>query len=92
MCPVQKEASGADSQISLNGIKQVTKYGSNLREMIMMEIGNTIKFFGNLNMIRNRHKEETPMNFLTNAGYKILYEAGQTKINSEMIANVLSLN
>ena len=39
-----------------------------------------------------------PMNFMTNAGSKILYEvgeisgAGQTKFHPDMLENVLSLN
>ena len=49
-------------------------------------------------MITNRQKVEIPMNFLTNAGSKIvdgvveITGAGQTKFHPEMISNVLSLN
>ena len=85
-------------QISLHGSKQVTKYRSYLREMIIMDSGTKINLFGNPNMITNRRKVEIHMNFLTNAGFKKVDEvgeisgAGQTKFHLEMIANVMSLN
>ena len=56
-------------QISLHGSKQVTKYRSYLREMIIMDSGTKINLFGNPNMITNRQKVEIHMNFLTNAGF-----------------------
>ena len=74
------------------------KYGSYLRESIMMDSGTTTNLFGNPNMITNRQKADIPMNLLTNAGSKIVDEvgeipgAGQTKFHPEMITNVLSLN
>ena len=85
-------------QISSHGRKQVTKDGSYLRENIIMDSGTTTNLFVNLNMITNRQKVEIPMNFLTNAGSKILDEVGEipgavkTKFHPEMIAKVLSLN
>ena len=48
------------SQISLNGSKQVTKYGSYLREMIMMDSGTTINLFVNPNMIKNIQNRRCP--------------------------------
>ena len=57
-------------QISLHGSKQVKKYGSDLREIIMMDSGTTINLFGNPKMITSRQKLYIPMNFLTNAGFK----------------------
>ena len=63
-----------------------------------MDSGTIIDLFGNPNMITNKQKAEIPMNFLTNAGSKILDEveeipgSGQIKFHPEMIKNVLSLN
>ena len=59
-------------------IKQVTKYGSDWIEMIMMGSGTTINLFVNTNMIKNRKKSLISMKFLTNAGSKIVDELGQT--------------
>ena len=58
-------------KIILHGRKQVTKYRSDLREMIMMDSGTKIILFGNPNMIKIRQKAEIPMNILTNAGSKL---------------------
>ena len=44
-------------QISLHGKKKVTKYGSDLREVIMMDCVTTINTFGNPNMITNRQNQ-----------------------------------
>ena len=63
-------------QISLHGSKQVKKYRSDLREIIMMDSGNIIYLFGNPNMIKIRQKEDMPMNFPTNTGSKIVDEVG----------------
>ena len=41
-------------QISLEGSKQVTKYGSDLRAVIIMNSGTTTNMFGNLNMTTNK--------------------------------------
>ena len=66
--------------------------------MIMMGSSTTINLFGNPNMIKNRQKAEIPINFLTNAGSKIVDEvgeipgAGHTKFHPEMIVNVLIIN
>ena len=66
--------------------------------MIILYSGTTINLFGNPNMIKNRQKADIPMNFLTNAGSKIIYKieesygARKTKFHPVMIANVLSLN
>ena len=38
-----------------------------------MDSGTTINLFGNPKMINNGKKVEMPMNFLTNAGSKIVY-------------------
>ena len=54
--------------ISLHGRKQVTKYGSYLRDIIMMDSGTTTNMFENPNMIKNRQKADIPMNFRTNEG------------------------
>ena len=54
----------------------MTKYESDLRYMNMMDSDTTINLFGNTNMITNRQKVEIPMNFLTGAGSKIVYEVG----------------
>ena len=43
---------------------------------MMMDSGNTIDLFGNPKMITNRQKPEIPMNFLTNAGSKIVGKVG----------------
>ena len=64
-------------KISLHRRKQVKKYRSDLIEIIMMVSGTTINLFGNPNMITNRKKSEIPMNFLTNAGSKIVDEVGE---------------
>ena len=63
-------------KLSLYGIKQVTKYVSHLREMIMMDSGTTINLFGNPKIIINRQKTEIPTNFLTNARSKIVDKVG----------------
>ena len=76
----------------------MTKYGSDLREIITMDSGTKINLFRNPNMTTNIQKAEMSMNFLTNSGSKIVDEvreipgAGQTKFHPEIIANVLSLN
>ena len=41
-------------QLSFHGRKKVTKYRSDLIEMIMVDSGTTIKLFGNTSMITNR--------------------------------------
>ena len=64
-------------QISFHGRKQVTKDGSDLREMIMIDSGTTTNLFGNPNMITNRLKSKIPMNLLTNAGSKIVDKVGE---------------
>ena len=64
-------------KISLHGSKQVTKKGSNLREMIMIDSGTTINQSGNPNIIKNILKSDTPMNLLTNAGLKKVDEVRQ---------------
>ena len=69
-----KKNSWSGLQISLHGIKQVTKDGSYLIEMIMMDSGTTVNLFGNPNMITNRQKSEMRMNFLTNAWSKMVDE------------------
>ena len=51
-----KTSSWSELHISLNGIKQVTKGGSDLIEMIMMDSGITTNMFGNPNMITNRKR------------------------------------
>ena len=85
-------------KLSLYGSKQVTKYVSHLREMIMMDSGTTINIFVNPNIVTNRQKVEITMNFLTNSGTKIVDEigetpgVGQTIFHPWMISNVLSLN
>ena len=62
-----------------------------------MDSETTINMFVNPNMITNRQTAEIPINFLTNAGAKIVNRvrnfsgAGQTKFHPDMIANVLSL-
>ena len=95
--PSTKTSSWIGLEISFNEIKQVTKYGSDLREMIMMDSGTTINIFTNPNIFTNRQKVEITMNFLTNSVSKIVDEVGeitgegQTKTHPEMIANVLSL-
>ena len=72
--------------------------GSYLREIIMMDSGTKINWFGNPNMIPNRKEVEIPMNLLTNAGSKIVDREGeipgrgQTKFHPYMIANVLGMN
>ena len=82
----------------MHGRKQVTKDGSDLRNMIMMDSVTTINLFGDPNMIKNRKKADMPMNFLASAGLKIVDGvvenpgAGQTKFHPEMISNGLSLN
>ena len=63
-----------------------------------MDSGTTINLFGSPNIIPNRWKAGMPMNFLTNAGSKIVDKrgenagSGQTKFHPEMIIKVLSLN
>ena len=63
----------------------------------MMDSGTTINLFGDTNMITNILKAEILVNFLTNAGSKIVDEVGeihgavQTKFYLEMIESVLSL-
>ena len=64
-------------KISFHGRKSVTKDGSDLIEMVIMDSGTKIKPFGNTNMITNRQKLEMPINFLTNAGSKIVDEVGE---------------
>ena len=63
-------------QISLHGSKQSTKDGSDLREIIVTDSGATTNLFGNLKMITNILKSETLMNFITNAGSKIVDGVG----------------
>ena len=73
--------------ISLHGLKKVTKDRSNLRGIPMVDSGNTIKLFVNTNMIKNRKKSDIPINFLRNAGQKVVDAvgeipgAGQTKFH-----------
>ena len=43
----------------------------------MMDSGTTINLFGNPNMLANRQKADILMNFLTNAGSKIVDELGE---------------
>ena len=63
-----------------------------------MNSDTTKQLFGNSNIIKNRLKAEITINFLTNAGSKIVDEpeeitvVGQTKFYLEMIANILSPN
>ena len=64
----------------LYGRKYGTKYGSYLREMVMMDSGTKINLFGNPKIITNRQKEEIPMNFLTNSGSKMVEEVGETTV------------
>ena len=47
-------------QISLHGSRKVTNEGSDLREMIIMDSGNTINLFGNPNVITNRQNRIFP--------------------------------
>ena len=74
------------------------KFGSYLIEMVIIDNSTTINMFVNPNMITNIRKSEIPTNFMTNAGSKIVDKfgeiivSGQTKIRTEIIANVLSLN
>ena len=67
-----KKSGWSGLQISLRGRKQVTKDGSDLREIVMMDIGTTINLFGNTNMITNSLKAEIHMKFLTNSGSQII--------------------
>ena len=96
--PSKKTRGWRGLKIIFHGSKQVTKDGSDLREMIMLDSGTTINLFGNTNMIKNRQKADIPTNVLTNAGSKIGDEVGEitgsgkNKFHPEMIANVLSLN
>ena len=93
-----KKSGWGGLQISFHGSRQVTKEWSDLREIIIMDSGTTVNIFGNIRMITKRQKEKVPMNFLTNAGSKIVDEvgeipgSGQNKFHPEMIANILSLN
>ena len=63
-----------------------------------MDSGTTINLFGNPNMITNRQRTEMPMNFMTNACLKIVYEVGEitgsvhTNFHPEMIKIILILN
>ena len=63
-----------------------------------MDNGTTINLFGNPKTITNRLKEEIPMNFLNNAGSKIVDKVGYIfleegkQFHPEMISNVPSLN
>ena len=57
--------------------------GSDLREIIMMNSGAKINPFGNLIMITNRQKAEIPMNFMINAGSKILDEIGEILVSGQ---------
>ena len=43
----------------------------------MMDSGTKINLFGNPNMVTNRQKAQIPMNFLTDAGSKILGGVGE---------------
>ena len=57
------------------GENNLTKDGSDLRDIIIMNSGNTINLFGNPNMITNKQtKTDIPMNFLANSGSKIVDE------------------
>ena len=49
-------------QTGLHEKKQVTKYGSYFREMIMIHSGTTTNIFGNPHMITNRQKVDIPVN------------------------------
>ena len=51
-----KTSSWSGLQISLHGNKKATKYGSDLRVMIMMDSDTTINLFENPNIISNRLK------------------------------------
>ena len=57
--------------------KASEKYGSYLRKMIIVDSGTTTNLFENPNIITNMQKAETPMNFLTNAGSKIVDKVGE---------------
>ena len=50
-------------QISLDGSKEVRKYGSDLKKMIVMGSGNKINLFGNPNITTNRQQFDMPMKF-----------------------------
>ena len=82
-----KKSGWSGLQTSFYGKKQVTKDGLYLREMIIMGSVTTIKLFGNPNMIKNRQKSDIPINFLRNAGQKVVDAvgeipgAGQTKFH-----------
>ena len=77
MCSVQKSGGWSRLQISLHGSKKVKKDESYSRDIIMMDSGNTIHLFANINMIKNRLKAEIPMNLMNNAGSKIVSEVGE---------------
>ena len=53
-------------------VQKIKKDRSDLIEMIIMDSGTTINLIGNKSMIINRKKSETPMNFMTNLGSKIV--------------------
>ena len=55
----------------------MTKYVSDLREMIIMDSGTTINLFTNPNIFTNRKKVEITMHFLTNSVSKIVDEVGE---------------
>ena len=55
-------------KISFHERNKVTKDGSYLREIIMMDSTTTINLFVNPSMITNIRKSEMPMNVLTNSG------------------------
>ena len=57
-------------QISLHGRQKVTKEGSDLREMIMMESVTTINLFGDPKIITNKQKAEIPIKWLTKCRFK----------------------
>ena len=52
------------------------KDGLDLKEIIVMNIGTILNFYGNPKMITDRLKADIPMNFMTNVGSKIVYEVG----------------
>ena len=75
-------------KLSLYGSKQVTKYVSHLREMIMMDSGTTINIFVNPNIVTNRQKVEITMNFLTNSGSKMVDEVGEITVLGQRILHI----
>ena len=67
---IRKTSGWSRLQISFHGSKHVTKDGSYLRDMIIMDSVTTINLFGNPSVVTNRQKAEMRMNFLINSGSK----------------------